>query len=296
MFQAQKNKKTLFIAICGILLFAGFLSCKKDSIKNEIQLDELNYSKKPNLLVSAHRGGKGLNGFPENSLETIKHLYKKGISIFEIDISSSSDDVPMLYHDKRLGRTSLGKGFFEKKTAKQLKDYLLIDDFGQTTEYFIPTFEEALEWLDKKKAIFMVDVKKGTPFERVIYEIQKMGVEDKCVLISYNLADAQEILEQEPKLKVSVPVRNQKELDKVLESEIPKEKVLAFTGTRTSKKDLYEQIHENDMLCILGTMGNLDKRAERKGNQIYAEFAELGVDIFATDRPLEVQEFINGQK
>ena len=46
-------------------------------------------------------------------------------------------------------------------------------------------------------------------------------------------------------------------------------------------------------MVILGTLGNLDKQAEARGNNIYKKYADLGVDIFATDRPIEVLETVN---
>ena len=44
---------------------------------------------------------------------------------------------------------------------------------------------------------------------------------------------------------------------------------------------------------MLGTLGNLDKSAEVKGEKLYLKWKEDGVDIMATDRPFEAFNAIN---
>ena len=63
--------------------------------------------------------------------------------------------------------------------------------------------------------------------------------------------------------------------------------MLAFTGTRLSKAPLYKRLHKEGIVCILGTLGNLDKQAEARGEDMYQYWKSLGVDILATDRPFK---------
>jgi glycerophosphoryl diester phosphodiesterase len=44
---------------------------------------------------------------------------------------------------------------------------------------------------------------------------------------------------------------------------------------------------------MLGTLGNLDRQAEAKGNHLYETWKNKGVDILATDRPFEAFNAIN---
>ena len=69
--------------------------------------------------------------------------------------------------------------------------------------------------------------------------------------------------------------------------------MIAFTGTRLSDVSLYESLHNNDIVAMLGTLGNLDGRAEARGDYLYTEWKKLGIDIFATDRPFAVDKVIN---
>ena len=38
---------------------------------------------------------------------------------------------------------------------------------------------------------------------------------------------------------------------------------------------------------MLGTLGNLDKQAEAKGDSLYKTWHNMGIDVFATDRPFQ---------
>ncbi|EPR73539.1 Glycerophosphoryl diester phosphodiesterase [Winogradskyella psychrotolerans RS-3] len=44
---------------------------------------------------------------------------------------------------------------------------------------------------------------------------------------------------------------------------------------------------------MLGTLGNLDKSAEAKGDELYRQWKEKGADIMATDRPFEAFKAVN---
>ena len=69
--------------------------------------------------------------------------------------------------------------------------------------------------------------------------------------------------------------------------------MIAFTGTRLSNASLYKRLHEENIVCILGTMGNLDGQAEARGGEMYKRWQKFGADILATDRPFEAYKAIN---
>ena len=43
---------------------------------------------------------------------------------------------------------------------------------------------------------------------------------------------------------------------------------------------------------MLGTLGNLDRQVQAKGDHLYQKFRQRGADILATDRPLEAAKAI----
>jgi len=112
--------------------------------------------------------------------------------------------------------------------------------------------------------------------------------EGQVVLISYNTEQAKALYKVAPEMLLSVSVRNNDELERILQTGIPKEKLVAFTGIKVAPDALYQRLNELKIPAILGTLGNLDKRAAAKGDHLYKEWAQKGIQIFSTDRPLSL--------
>lgn len=263
-----------------------------EQVSNQ-NLFNFEYSSKEKNLVSAHRGGSGIENYPENCIETMDFLFQKGIQIFEIDVAHTKDQQLILMHDNSLQRTSTGRQDVNQISLNQIKEYFLVDDFGNKTPYKIPTFTEALQWGYTKPIYFMVDIKKSVSYQQLIEEIRKNKMQHNVVLVSYNLNQAKKLHQLAPEMLLSVSMRNEREFNEMIESGIPTNKMVAFTGTRRSPQSLYDKIHGQNIMVILGTLGNIDKSAEARGNTIYQELEQQGIDIFATDRALEVYQTIN---
>ncbi len=244
-------------------------------------------------LVSAHRGGRNIEGHPENSMEVFKYTLARTHAILELDVSMTKDSMLILLHDNTLDRTTTGSGRLDQKNWAELERLNLKDDFGNVTDFEIPTFNQVLRW-GRKKAILSVDVKRGVPFEKVIEAIEKKRMEDYVFIITYNIEDAQKVYRLNPDLQISVSIRNMEEFERFMNSGIPADNMVAFTGTRGINPELYQKLHEKEIPVIVGTMGNLDQSAAAKGkDDIYREAIESGGDIIATDRPIEAAEVIN---
>ncbi|MEG0696244.1 glycerophosphodiester phosphodiesterase family protein [Algoriella sp.] len=290
-------KRLLFGLI--ILNLTIFYSCNsttnqvKDASINSSDEITFKYSTKNKNYVSAHRGGSGITNYPENCIETFDYLHKKGIQIFEIDVSETKDQHLVLMHDNSLQRTSTGRQDVNQINLNQIKEYFLVDDFGQQTSYKIPTFAEALNWGKDKPIYFMVDIKKGVDYAAIVSTINQANMQNKVVLVTYTVGQAKKLNRIAPNMLLSVSMRNEREFNEMMNSGIPTDKMVAFTGTRRNDKSLFDKIHEKDILVIFGTLGNLDKSAAAKGNQFYKDLEKDGVDIFATDRALDVQQTIN---
>lgn len=269
---------TLFLAVGCKHSSSGQITLPKDQITNQMY-----FADKP--IVSAHRAGKGIPGYPENCLQTIQHLRKKGIHSFEIDIFESASGDLMLMHDDKLGRTATGEGVVSQMTTEQLLKEHLKDDFGKETPYQIPLLKDVLAWCKQHDAYLMLDFKKGISYSKVADLVRAEQMQAQVVLISYNAEQAKALYRVAPEMLISVTVRNQEELDRILNTGIHKEKLVAFTGVHLADDSLYKKLNELRIPSILGTLGNLDKRAEARGNHLYQEWAKKGIQIFSTDRP-----------
>lgn len=260
------------------------------SVPTEVQKDF--FHKTTKTLVSAHRGGSGIKGYPENALETLKYLKNNGIRVFEIDVFQSSDKKIMLLHDNHLERTTTGNGSLRGKSSDELRKLNLVDDFNNKTSYQIPFLKDVLAWGKNSGAYFMIDFKKSAKYEDVIDLIRKENMQDQCVLISYSTSAAEKLNRLAPEMMISVSARNEQELDWLLKTNIPTNKMIAFTGTKFSPQSFYDRLNELKIPAILGTLGNLDRKAKSKGDHLYQEWANKGIQIMATDRALDAHEVL----
>jgi len=108
-------------------------------------------------LISAHRGGRYIEGYPENAIETFDYILQQIPAIIECDIVQSLDSVLYIMHDKSLDRTTTGTGLVSSKRWDYVEELRLLDDFGDATSYEVPTLEEVLRWA-KGKTVLALDV------------------------------------------------------------------------------------------------------------------------------------------
>ncbi|GAA4231774.1 glycerophosphodiester phosphodiesterase family protein [Postechiella marina] len=284
--------------IVVLLLVLFSLSCKTETSKLSAKsqsslLKTYTYKTGSKPVISVHRGGKGLKHYPENCLETLKYINDSIPAIYEIDVAKTKDNVLVLMHDNSLNRTTTGEGPIAAKTFLELNQFYLEDDYGNQTNFKIPLFKDVLIWAKKNQVILTIDIKKSVNVKDVVALIRETKAEDISIIITYDLKQALAANQAAPDLLLSVSCRNQEELDWLLHSKIPTQNMLAFTGTRLSTKAFYKKVHKNGIKCILGTLGNLDKQAEAKGDHLYKKWVDLGADIIATDRPFEVAKSLN---
>jgi len=295
-------KKTAFL--CFILIY---VSCKRvgshvtitvkdvasQNLKPSSLLQTLQYTAGDKPLISVHRGGKGLKYYPENCLETLKYINDSIEAIYEIDVAKTKDDILVLLHDNTLNRTTTGEGKITDYTFEALQAFNLKDDFGNVTNYKIPLFKDVLVWAKQQQVILTIDIKRSVDVERVVDLVSAVGAQNSAVIITYDLKQAERANAVAPELMLSVSARNSKEVDWLLHSGIPTENMIAFTGTRLSSDTLYNKLHSYGIKTMLGTLGNLDKRAEVKGDSLYKIWIDKGIDVIATDRPFAVANAIN---
>jgi len=289
------------------LLFLSFLAlffaaCLPSNVggdfrysKHHIQLasaDELYrflmYHEKRFPLISAHRGGPS-EGFPENALETFENNFRKQPLIIECDVRSTKDGVLVLMHDETLDRTTTGRGKLLDIEFADLKKLQLKDVSGEVTPYRIPTLDEALTW-GAGKVIFTLDVKREVSYAAVLDAIRRHHAESYCVIITYSASQAAAVHQLAPNVMISASIQSATDLLRLNDHSIPDTRLLAFVGTHEADQALYDLLHEHGILCILGTMGNLDKQAATRGDSVYTALIERGADILSTDRPLEAGE------
>lgn len=246
-------------------------------------------------MVSHHRGGPA-PGFPENAIETMHNALRYGPGFLEVDVAMLADGTLILMHDDTLDRTTTGSGKVSRATWGEVQALRLVDEAGRRTAYKVPALADVLKWATGR-AILTLDIKRGTDFSKVVAEVRDASAMDYVVAISYSLEQAKSFHAMAPEMAISVTVRNADELEAVLASGLPQDRLLAWTGTRLLPRELYDSIHAQGWRVILGTLGNpatsLDGEIARSGaSDRYLELFQYGVDVIATDRFWAVQAAI----
>jgi glycerophosphoryl diester phosphodiesterase len=296
--------------VYGLLILVLFFSCKKEGTEltnKELSSDPQHrivlanieeardfYTWSPDRIpmVSAHRGGP-YPGYPENSIQAFEHVVQHTPSIIEFDVALTKDSVLVLMHDNMVDRTTTGKGSVIDLTFEEIRALYLVDKEGIKTDFRVPTLDESLAW-GKGKTLFTVDIKREVPFEMVVDAIKRHEAEPYAAVITYSVGAARKIHRLHSDLMLSVTIRNEEELERFENSGIPSDRWIAFTGTSERTQEFNALLHDRGVFTILGVLGNLDRSAIARGDQIYSEFVQKGADILATDRPIEAAEAIKG--
>ena len=239
-------------------------------------------------LVSAHRGGS-YKGFPENCIETFEQATTFGPSIIETDIAMTKDSVLVLMHDDKLDRTSTGTGFVSDYTYSEIQSFQLKDYQKTTTDFKIPTLDEALQW-GKGKVVYTLDVKRGVPYEKIIESIRKNKAEAYSIVITYNANQARAFHKLAPDIWLSVSANGKDDVQRLQDYKVDTNKVVAFVGTAAPSQQTVAYMKTQNIPMILGTLGNLDKSAQANGDALYDSFFEKGIQILSADRNKEASQ------
>ncbi len=284
--KTMKFFKLIHITLAFLIAY----SCTPSGNNNPL-IKTFAYVKGKEAVISAHRGGKIYAGYPENCLETMNYVMQQvPNALFEIDIAQSKDSILFLMHDDALERTTTGSGRIDQKTWTEIEVLQLKDNYGSVTKYSPPAFRDVLHWATSRKTHLSVDIKRSVNPETVLKFIEKHHALYNCVIITYSVETAKKLYALNHEVFLSVTIRNMDEFRRFKKSGIPWENIQAFTGTHESDPELYQKLHKKGVMCVLGTLGNLDAKAEAKGDQLYKAWAAKGIDIFATDRPIEVYQ------
>jgi glycerophosphoryl diester phosphodiesterase len=241
-------------------------------------------------LISAHRGGPS-PGLPENAIPTMEALLAAHPAIMEVDVGQSADGVLFLLHDDRLDRTTTGTGEAAAQSWAALSQLRLKDNWGWVTPYAIPQLAEALAWA-RGRTVLQIDFKRSASVEAVVAAIREAGMAGSVILIAYSVDQAAALHRAAPEMLLSVSVDAPADVAALQAAGIPQERMVAFTGTRLPRPELYRELDQQNIEVIFGTLGrpprSIDAVIDRYGmDERYPELGKEGVDILATDRPRE---------
>jgi len=246
-------------------------------------------------IVSAHRGGDAPF---ENAMPTFERTVGGAPApvALEIDVQRTKDGVLVLMHDETLDRTTNGTGPVANVTAAQFAALRLEDETGKPTAVRPPTLRQALDW-SKGRAILQLDVKRSAPMAEVVAAVRAAGAEQRVVLIVYTTEAAIAAHRLAPEMMLSVPAASISALEGLSSMRFDMTRVLAWTGTGEPNSALNVEMAQKGIEVIFGTLGNgptsWDNRFAREGDHGYAAFADTGIQMIASDRPLEAMRALD---
>ena len=97
------------------------------------------------ILKIGHRGAKG--HILENTIDSFKKAVELGVDAIELDVHQCKTGEIVVFHDDSVNRLTNGKGAIKDLSLKELKKLSLGDN------YFIPTLEETLDYLNNRVLI-----------------------------------------------------------------------------------------------------------------------------------------------
>jgi len=161
-------------------------------------------------LIMAHRGESG--NIPENTIKALEAAVEIGVDVLESDIRFTKDNVPILFHDEDLIRTTGISGSIREKTLDDLLQidlgHLFTTDGGQTYPFRgrglkVVTLEEALKQFPD--TILNLDIKDnfhGAPAEvaRILLENERT---EKIMIASFLPPQLKRFREHAPMIPTS---------------------------------------------------------------------------------------------
>jgi glycerophosphoryl diester phosphodiesterase len=112
-------------------------------------------------LMYAHRGASALH--PENTLRAFRHALAIGVDGIELDVHATADGIPVVIHDRDIGRTTDGDGYVDQIALARLETF----DAGQGER--VPTLAEVLA-LVGDAAHLDIEIK-GSDVEQAVLDV-----------------------------------------------------------------------------------------------------------------------------
>ncbi len=177
--------KSLLFSLCILSATTSFGATRADSIRAKM-LDPTNTE----VLVAVHRGD--WRNYAENSIEGIESTIRMGADIVELDLQRTVDGELILMHDRKIDRSTTGKGKVKEITLDSIRRVYLRSGVGEKTPYRVPTLEEALLAL-KGKVLVNLD-KAFDYFDQVMEIAERTGTTSQLIMKSG--ASAKEVKEK----------------------------------------------------------------------------------------------------
>lgn len=233
----------------------------------------------------AHRGFSGR--YPENTnIAFAKALTEGYCDGIEVDVHMTKDNKIVIIHDTKLDRTTTGTGYIKDHTLDELLEF---DAGVKYDEKYkgekILCIKSALELVKKYNVKLYIEIKDNEVDYKdieteVLDRVNKVGVEDKVVISSYNVETLRHIKEHNAQIQTAL-------LSKEVTFDLRQYQyadMLSCDHTQLTKETV-DAIHSIGRKVTAWVVD--DKAAMKK-------MTEMGVDAVITNYPDEFSDVLNG--
>lgn len=279
-------QKVIFIFI--LIIQASVADCQTD-VNDSLTKNNSNYLQP---MIVGHRGGFDAN-LPENSITMFDFTYenacRKPIAI-EFDIRESVSGSLYIMHDLTVDRTTNGTGKISELTDIYINTLFLKDRKGNLTTGRVPLFSEVLQHFKDKNCMLMLDVK-GQIYPKVIRMVEKMKMESKCILLTFNQNNTKLVKETIGKILISALVQNNTDWETLLKLQIPNQQLIIYISEETPS-ELINKIYQSKVQLMADVSESIRNDSKHYDPEYYLSYsAKMKLGIMITDYPVYVNEF-----
>ncbi len=239
-------------------------------------------------LVIAHRGFSEIA--PENTLAAFHKAIEVHVDMIELDVRLSADNDFIIFHDKRLERTSNGHGVLKNKTTEEL---LQVDNGSWFSQQFSSERISLLEKVfpfTKKNVLLNIEIKPDvvstdsiSVAEKIVSLIHKKKIKKKIIITSFNYSMVKEIKELDNNIFTGIiynPLSFRRSPSQLLE--LSKADIFVCSKYQVNK-DVVNDIHsKNYSIYVYGISSERDVR----------RMFNLGVEGLIANNPAFVKEIL----
>lgn len=259
----------------------------------------VNHRKSP--LIIGHRGASAVA--PENTLSAFARAVREGADGIELDVRLSRDGVPVVIHDATLPRKQLRKRVVARTTLGMIKQTDLGNRFNQKhpdlarSEYAtetIPTLDDVFRLLAKQAAkgfVIYVELKcgrskkgNGELASATVAAVQRFGLQDRAILISFNLRTVAKIRRLDDSLRTGAlfgPRSAVKSPSRIVQAAVACEANEILLNHRLASRKLIAAAQAKDLPAVIWTVDD---------SRWIARARSLGIHGLMTNDPAKFLE------
>jgi len=237
-------------------------------------------------MVCAHRGNSAY--FPENTLVALRSGCDIGVPMAEIDVHRTADGPIVVMHDHAVDRTTNGSGAIAEMNLEQIRaldagSWMSPDFAGEK----VPTLAEVLDLCRERGMFLCIEIKQDGIAPDVARVIDECRMADDVIVISFSFDTVVAMRELRPAIAAGW-----------LTGEIDPARLDAVISRCLSNGIMTVSAH------YAALTPEVVERCRLRGMTVYAwtidegpvakPYAEMGVDVIASNDPKMMQEYLAG--